>query len=84
MDIAYLNKNEDSLYISINPNQDPTYCFAPKQIPIDELLKLLLEKWVTHYERNQLAKQSFHIIEPSFESKEDISVEISFPKKKAI
>ena len=48
------------------------------------MLKLLPEKWVTHYEKQQSAKQSLHIVEPSFQLKEDRSVEITFAKKKAI
>ena len=30
MDLAYPRENEDSLYITIDSNQDPTYCFVLK------------------------------------------------------
>ena len=56
MDLTYPRENEDSLYIPINLNQDPTCCFILNQIPRNKMLKLLPKKWVTHYERNQTTK----------------------------
>ena len=79
IDLAYPRENEDSLYITIDPNQDPTCYFVPKQIPRDELLKLLPDKWVTHYEKSQSSKQPLQIAEPSFKVNEDGSTEITFP-----
>ncbi|KAK8309459.1 hypothetical protein V6Z12_D02G126300 [Gossypium hirsutum] len=54
--------SEDSLLISVNTKEEPHCIHVPKQIPKQELLKLLPKKWVTNYEQihqhNQLIKST--------------------------
>ncbi|KAK8283686.1 hypothetical protein V6Z12_D08G110400 [Gossypium hirsutum] len=43
--------SEDSLIIFVNTKEEPHCVHVAKQIPKQELLKLLPEKWVTNYEQ---------------------------------
>lgn len=41
----------DALFLDVHSNANTTCTFVPRKLSKDELLKLLLEKWVTNYEQ---------------------------------
>ncbi|GJZ87937.1 putative zinc finger, CCHC-type containing protein [Tanacetum coccineum] len=41
----------DALLIDVDSNATPTCTYVPRQLSRDELVKLLLEKWITNYEQ---------------------------------
>ena len=50
LDLA-VPSSTDALMISVDPNQMATCTHIPRQIPTEELVKLLPGAWVTNYEK---------------------------------
>ena len=72
----------DALMISVDSNQMATCTHIPRQIPTEELIKLLPRAWVTNYEKlwqPQTVAQT--TTEPSYKTLEDGTVEIAFDHK---
>ncbi|KAL8199476.1 hypothetical protein R6Q57_013044 [Mikania cordata] len=53
LDIMVLGQenSRDALLLDIDSNATPTCTYVPKQLSREELIKLLLEKWITTYEK---------------------------------
>ena len=72
----------DALMITVDSNQMATCTHIPRQIPTEELVKLLPGAWVTNYEKlwqpHTVAQTT---TEPSYKKLEDGTVEITFDHK---
>ena len=82
-DIAIPNPHsEDALLLKVDSNSAPCCTYVPRQLPRQELVKLLPETWVTTYERlqTQVALVPVQTNNPLFIWKTDGLVEIKFPK----
>nr|GEU31482.1 putative zinc finger, CCHC-type [Tanacetum cinerariifolium] len=67
----------DALLIDVDSNATPTCTYVPRQLSPDELVKLLLEKWITNYEQiHQAPVRSTSA--PEFVRHENGLVEIKF------
>nr|GEY05861.1 putative zinc finger, CCHC-type [Tanacetum cinerariifolium] len=67
----------DTLLIDVDSNATPTCTYVPRQLSQDELVKLLLEKWITNYEQiHQALVRS--TLAPEFVRHENGLVEIKF------
>nr|GEU41980.1 putative zinc finger, CCHC-type [Tanacetum cinerariifolium] len=55
----------DALLIDVDSNATPTCTYDPRQLSRDELVKLLLEKWITNYEQIHQAQVRIHMITPT-------------------
>ncbi|KAL8211493.1 hypothetical protein R6Q57_005930 [Mikania cordata] len=53
LDIMVLGQenSRDVFLLDIDSNGTPTFTYIPKQLSIDELIKLLPKKWITNYEQ---------------------------------
>ena len=72
----------DALMISVDSNQMATCTRIPRQIPTEELTKLLPGAWVTNYEKLWQAQTVAQTTtEPSYKTLPDGTVEITFDHK---
>lgn len=69
---------KDSLLISVNTNDQPHFIHVPRQIPKKELIQLLLDKWVTNYEKLHEHSQPIQSTKSQIVSKGDGTIEIKF------
>ncbi|KAL4561472.1 hypothetical protein LXL04_033638 [Taraxacum kok-saghyz] len=65
LDIMVLGQanSGDALFLDVDSNATPTCTYVPRQLSRDEILKLLLDKWVTNYEQihqAHIAKELVH------------------------
>ncbi|KAG5222187.1 movement protein [Salix suchowensis] len=70
----------DALLITVDTNQKATCTHVPRQIPKDELQKLLPSSWITNYEKLHQNSVPIQSMEPEFTKKADGTVEIVFQK----
>ncbi|KAJ9547117.1 hypothetical protein OSB04_019660 [Centaurea solstitialis] len=71
----------DALFIDVNSSATPTCTYVPRQLSREELLKLLLEKWITNYEQiHQAPVQT--TTAPDFIRHENGQVEVRFSQEK--
>ncbi|MBA0765642.1 hypothetical protein Gotri_014802 [Gossypium trilobum] len=70
--------SEDSLLISVNTKEEPHCVHVPKQIPKQELLNLLPEKWVTNYEQIHQHDQLIRSTKSQIITRADGTSEIKF------
>ncbi|KAK5826264.1 hypothetical protein PVK06_021180 [Gossypium arboreum] len=69
---------DDSLFLSINTNDQPHCIHVPRKIPKKELIKLLPEKWITSYEQLLEHSQPIQSTTSKITSKGDGTTEIKF------
>ena len=82
LDLAIPSTTE-ALMISIDSNQVATYTHISRQIPTEELIKLLPSSWITNYEKLCRLQTIVKITsEPSYKTMDDDSVKIIFDRKK--
>ncbi|KAL8233836.1 hypothetical protein R6Q59_019936 [Mikania micrantha] len=48
---SWTRNTRDALLLDIDSNATPTCTYVPKQLSREELIKLLLEKWITKYQQ---------------------------------
>ncbi|KAL4333562.1 hypothetical protein GQ457_07G041620 [Hibiscus cannabinus] len=70
--------SNDSLLITVNTQEQPHCVHVPRQIPREELIQLLPEKWVTSYDQFHAAKQPIKSTNTKIISKGDGTSEIRF------
>jgi len=70
----------DVLLITIDTNQRATCTYVPRQIPKEDLQKLLPSSWITNYEKLHQSSVPIQSTEPEFTKKADGTVEIIFKK----
>ncbi|KAK9043869.1 hypothetical protein V6N11_072193 [Hibiscus sabdariffa] len=70
--------SDNSLLITVNTQEQPHCVHIPRQIPKDELVKLLQEKWVTSYDQIHAKKQPIRSTNTKIISKGDGTLEIRF------
>ncbi|PKI69614.1 hypothetical protein CRG98_009969 [Punica granatum] len=70
--------SEEALIISVDSVNAPACVHVPRQIARADLVKLLLETWVTNYERLHQNAQPIQSSEPKFGKRPDKKVVISF------
>ncbi|KAL8246190.1 hypothetical protein R6Q59_007406 [Mikania micrantha] len=69
--------SRDALLLDIDSNATPTCTYVPKQLSREELIKLLLEKWITNYDQiHQTPVQTK--IAPEFVSHQNGLAEVKF------
>ncbi|OWM65716.1 hypothetical protein CDL15_Pgr015140 [Punica granatum] len=73
-----LSGSEDALIISVDSMNALTCVHVPRQISRVDLVKLLLETWVTNYERLHQNAQLIQSSELKFRKRPDGKVVISF------
>ncbi|KAG5255169.1 movement protein [Salix suchowensis] len=61
----------DALLITVDTNQKATCTHVPRQIPKDELQKLLPSSWITNYEKLHQNSVPIQSMEPEFTKKAD-------------
>ncbi|KAK9011313.1 hypothetical protein V6N11_044165 [Hibiscus sabdariffa] len=70
--------SNDSLLITVNTQEQPHCVHIPRQIPRDELIQLLPERWVTSYDQIHAMKQPIRSTNTKIISKGDGTSEIRF------
>ncbi|KAJ6854520.1 hypothetical protein NC651_039445 [Populus alba x Populus x berolinensis] len=70
----------DALLITIDTNQRATCTHVPRQIPKEDLQKLLPSSWIANYEKLHQSFVPIQSTEPEFTKKADGTVEIIFKK----
>ncbi|KAL4308338.1 hypothetical protein GQ457_01G014800 [Hibiscus cannabinus] len=70
--------SNDSLLITVNTQEQPHCVHVPRQIPREELIQLLPERWVTSYDQFHAAKQPIRSTNTKIISKGDGTSEIRF------
>ncbi|KAL4333185.1 hypothetical protein GQ457_07G043420 [Hibiscus cannabinus] len=70
--------SNDSLLIIVNTQEQPHCVHVPRQIPREELIQLLPERWVTSYDQIHAAKQPIRSTNTKIISKGDGISEIRF------
>ncbi|PKI67938.1 hypothetical protein CRG98_011534 [Punica granatum] len=73
--------SEEALMILVDFMNTPTCVYVPHQISRDDLVKLLLDNWVTNYERLHHNAQPIQSSKPKFGRKADGKVVITFDHK---
>ncbi|KAK9032916.1 hypothetical protein V6N11_017958 [Hibiscus sabdariffa] len=68
--------SNDSLLITVNTQEQPHCVHIPRQIPRDELIQLLPERWVTSYDQIHAIKQPIRSTNTKIISKGDGTSEI--------
>ncbi|KAK1392715.1 hypothetical protein POM88_011771 [Heracleum sosnowskyi] len=79
-DLSLPRDTDEALFLEIDVQSNSSCIHLPKQIPKDELVKLLPESWVTHYEKIRRDNQPIHSVKSSFFRKKDGAVKIVFKK----
>ncbi|KAK9025606.1 hypothetical protein V6N11_038467 [Hibiscus sabdariffa] len=70
--------SNDSLFITVNTQEQPHCVHIPRQIPKEEPIQLLLEKWITNYEQIHATRQPVRFTNNKIISKGDGTSEIRF------
>nr|TKR90937.1 hypothetical protein D5086_0000228410 [Populus alba] len=70
----------DALLITVDTNQRATCTHVPRQIPKEDLQKLLPSSWITNYEKLHQSSVPIQSTEPEFTKKANGTVEIIFKK----
>ncbi|KAK9008530.1 hypothetical protein V6N11_075419 [Hibiscus sabdariffa] len=70
--------SNDSLLITVNTQEQPHCVHIPRQIPKDELIQLLPERWVTSYDQIHAIKQPIRSTDTKIILKGDGTSEIRF------
>ncbi|KAK8590174.1 hypothetical protein V6N12_024556 [Hibiscus sabdariffa] len=70
--------SNDSLLITVNTQEQPHCVHIPRQIPKEELIQLLPEKWITNYEQIHATRQPVRSTNNKIISKGDGTSEIRF------
>ncbi|KAK9032912.1 hypothetical protein V6N11_017954 [Hibiscus sabdariffa] len=70
--------SNDSFLITVNTQEQPHCVHIPRQIPRDELIQLLPERWVTSYDQIHAIKQPIRSTNTKIISKGDGTSEIRF------
>ncbi|KAK8993220.1 hypothetical protein V6N11_033323 [Hibiscus sabdariffa] len=70
--------SNDSLFITVNIQEQPQCVHIPRQIPKEELIQLLPEKWITNYEQIHATRQPVRSTNNKIISKGDGTSEIRF------
>ncbi|KAJ6947666.1 hypothetical protein NC651_002131 [Populus alba x Populus x berolinensis] len=70
----------DPLLITVDINQRVTCTHVPRQIPKEDLQKLLPSSWITNYEKLHQSSVPIQSTEPEFTKKVDGIVKITFKK----
>ena len=85
MDLSLPGVN-DALMISTDSHNAPIVAQIPKQIPIEDLKRLLPSSWITNYKRLYTTPVPVQSTEPIFTQMKDNSTLITFKKseKKAL
>ncbi|KAK9029792.1 hypothetical protein V6N11_026894 [Hibiscus sabdariffa] len=71
-------ESNDSLLITVNTQEQPHCVHIPRQIPKDELIQLLPERWVTSYDQIHAIKQPIRSTNTKIISKGDGTSKIRF------
>ncbi|KAL3614490.1 hypothetical protein CASFOL_041576 [Castilleja foliolosa] len=82
MDLSLPRDTEDALLIQLESQHNPSCIHIPRQIPRDELIQLLLESWVTNYEKIHERSTPIQFVESSIQRRKDGAVEIAFKQQK--
>jgi hypothetical protein len=70
----------DALLITVDTNQRATCTHVPRQIPKEDLQKLLSSSWITNYEKLHQSFAPIQSIKLEFTKKADGTIEIIFKK----
>ncbi|KAK9020364.1 hypothetical protein V6N11_010388 [Hibiscus sabdariffa] len=70
--------SNDSLFIIVNTQEQPHCMHIPRQIPKEDLIQLLPEKWITNYEQIHATRQPVMSTNNKIISKGDGTSEIKF------
>ncbi|KAK1398016.1 hypothetical protein POM88_007879 [Heracleum sosnowskyi] len=79
-DLSLPRETNEALFLEIDAQSSSSCIHVPKQIPKDELVKLLPESWITHYEKIQKDNQPIHSAKSSIFRNKEGAVEIIFNK----
>ncbi|ESQ50485.1 hypothetical protein EUTSA_v10003128mg, partial [Eutrema salsugineum] len=71
----------DALLIQLESQHSPSCIHIPRQIPREELVKLLPESWVTNYEKLHESSVPIQSVESSIYKRKDEAIEISFKQQ---
>ncbi|XP_019087516.1 PREDICTED: uncharacterized protein LOC104724406 [Camelina sativa] len=81
MDLSLPRDTEDALLIQLESQHSPSCIHIPRQIPRDELVKLLPESWVTNYEKLHDRSTPIQSVDSSIHRRKDGAVEIAFKQQ---
>lgn len=70
----------DALLISVDSNPVTICMHVPRQVPREDLLKLISEFWVTNYQKLYQTSVPIQSFEPIFSKQQDGTVEITFKR----
>ncbi|KAL4362365.1 hypothetical protein GQ457_04G023890 [Hibiscus cannabinus] len=68
----------DSLFLSVHTKEEPHCIHIPRQIPRQDLIKLLPDRWITNYEKIHEGRQPVQSTNIKIISKKDGTSEIRF------
>ncbi|VVA93505.1 unnamed protein product [Arabis nemorensis] len=78
IDSSLPRDTEDALLIQLESQHSPSCIHIPRQIPKDELIKLLPESWVTNYEKLHENSTPIQSVDSSISRRKDGAIQIEF------
>ncbi|KAH9622967.1 hypothetical protein KSS87_001070, partial [Heliosperma pusillum] len=81
MDLSLPRDTNDALFIQLESQHSPSCIHIPRQIPKDELIKLLPESWITNYEKIHEINTPLQSLDSKITKQKDGTIEIFFKKE---
>ncbi|CAA0270340.1 unnamed protein product [Arabidopsis thaliana] len=81
MDLSLPRDTEDALLVQLESQHSPSCVHILRQIPRDELVKLLPESWVTNYEKLHDRSTLIQSMDSSIHRRKDGAMEIAFKQQ---
>ncbi|KAK9723856.1 hypothetical protein RND81_05G030400 [Saponaria officinalis] len=81
MDLSIPRDTNDALFIQLESQHSPSCIHIPRQIPKNELIKLLPESWITNYEKIHEINTPLLSVDSKITKQKDGTIEIFFKKE---